>query len=182
MRRRVAACVTFLPRGVRNVTRTTFLTSAECRAATLSRMRRRICLAVGLVALAIPATGMAQSSSQAQYQGVAPETQLPVTGSGGGGSTNGGAGTAATGSTQSNGSNSATGGGRPVSGGNRDGAGSSSGGGATATPQTKVALPQASSSTSPLSGGDIVLVVLAAIGLTGLGLLLRRSTRRSPAV
>jgi cobalamin biosynthesis Mg chelatase CobN len=143
-------------------------------------MRRRICLAVGLVALAVPATGSAQSSSQAQYQGVAPETQLPVTGNGGGPGTGGGA--AATSGAQS----TATGGGRPVSGGNR-GAKATGGTKATGTAgatsaQPKVALPQASSSTSPLSGGDIVLVVLAAIGLTGLGLLLRRSTRRSPAV
>ncbi|HET8537193.1 MAG TPA: hypothetical protein VFL73_08455 [Solirubrobacteraceae bacterium] len=148
-------------------------------------MRRRICLAVGLVALSVPATGWAQSSSQAQYQGVAPETQLPVTGTGGGGSTNGGAGTAATGSTQSNNSNSdsATGGGRPVSGGNRGTSGAAGNGGPSATAtQPKVALPDASSSTSPFSGGDILWIVLAIAGLTGLGLLLRRTTRRSPAV
>jgi hypothetical protein len=146
-------------------------------------MRRRICLAVGLVALSVPATGWAQSSSQAQYQGVAPETQLPVTGTGGGGSTNGGAGTAATGSTQSNNSDSATGGGRPVSGGNRGTSGAAGNGGPSATAtQTKVALPDASSSTSPFSGGDILWIVLAIAGLTGLGLLLRRTTRRSPAV
>jgi hypothetical protein len=145
---------------------------------------------------------MAQSSSQAQYQGVAPETQLPVTGNGGGGtsgggngtavtgtggggSTNGGAGTAATGSTQSNNSNSdsATGGGRPVSGGNRGTSGAAGNGGPSATAtQPKVALPDASSSTSPFSGGDILWIVLAIAGLTGLGLLLRRTTRRSPAV
>jgi cobalamin biosynthesis Mg chelatase CobN len=146
-------------------------------------MRRRICLAVGLVALSVPASGWAQSSSQAQYQGVAPETQLPVTGTGGGGSTNGGAGTAATGSTQSNNSDSATGGGRPVSGGNRGTSGAAGNGGPSATAtQTKVALPDASSSTSPFSGGDILWIVLAIAGLTGLGLLLRRTTRRSPAV
>jgi hypothetical protein len=146
-------------------------------------MRRRICLAVGLVALSVPATGWAQSSSQAQYQGVAPETQLPVTGTGGGGSTNGGAGTAATGSTQSNNSDSATGGGRPVSGGNRGTSGAAGNGGPSATAtQPKVALPDASSSTSPFSGGDILWIVIAIAGLTGLGLLLRRTTRRSPAV
>jgi hypothetical protein len=147
-------------------------------------MRRRICLAIGLVALAVPASGWAQSSSQAQYQGVAPETQLPVTGTGGGGSTNGGAGTAVTGSgsTQSNGSNSATGGGRPVSGGNRGTSGAAGNGGPSATAaQPKVALPDASSSTSPFSGGDILWIVLAIAGLTGLGLLLRRTTRRSSA-
>ena len=146
-------------------------------------MRRRICLAVGLVALAVPATGSAQSSSQAQYQGVAPETQAPITGGGAGSGTSGGAGAVVTGGSQNGGSGSATGGGRPVSGKGRggNGAGSNGSNGGT-TAQTNVALPQASSSTSPLSGGDIVLVVLAAIGLTGLGLLLRRSTRRSPAV
>jgi hypothetical protein len=143
-------------------------------------MRRRICLAAGLVALSVPASGMAQSSSQAQYQGVAPETQLPVTGTGGGGGTASGAGVVTSGSsTLGNGSNSATGGGRPVSGGNRGGGGSASKGGAH---QTKVALPDASSSTSPFSGGDILWIVLAIAGLTGLGLLLRRTTHRSPAV
>jgi cobalamin biosynthesis Mg chelatase CobN len=145
-------------------------------------MRRRICLAVGLVALAVPATGSAQSSSQAQYQGVAPETQLPVTGNGGGPGTSGGGGAVVTGGSQSGGSGSATGGGRPVSGQGRGKNSAATGGGAGTAAQPKVALPQASGSTSPLSGGDIVLVVLAAIGLTGLGLLLRRSTRRSPAV
>jgi hypothetical protein len=123
---------------------------------------------------------MAQSSSQAQYQGVAPETQLPVTGTGGGGGTASGAGVVTSGgSTLGNGSNSATGGGRPVSGGNRGGGGSASNGGAH---QTKVALPDASSSTSPFSGSDILWIVLAIAGLTGLGLLLRRTTHRSPAV
>jgi cobalamin biosynthesis Mg chelatase CobN len=145
-------------------------------------MRRRICLAVGLVALAVPATGSAQSSSQAQYQGVAPETQLPVTGNGGGSGTSGGGGAVVTGGSQSGGSSSATGGGRPVSGQGRGKNGAATSGGTGTTAQPKVALPQASSSTSPLSGSDIVLIVLAAIGLTGLGLLLRRSTRRSPAV
>jgi hypothetical protein len=147
-------------------------------------MRRRICLAVGLVALSVPASGWAQSSSQAQYQGVAPETQLPVTGNGGGGTSGGGNGTAVTGGgTQSNGSSSATGGGRPVSGGNRGTSGAAGNGGPSATAtQTKVALPDASSSTSPFSGSDILWIVLAIAGLTGLGLLLRRTTRRSPAV
>jgi len=145
-------------------------------------MRRRICLAVGLVALAVPATGSAQSSSQAQYQGVAPETQLPVTGNGGGPGTSGGGGAVVTGGSQSGGSGSATGGGRPVSGQGRGKNSAAKTGGSNTIAQPKVALPQASSSTSPLSGGDIVLILLAAIGLTGLGLLLRRSTRRSPAV
>jgi hypothetical protein len=144
-------------------------------------MRRRICLVFGLVALAVPASGWAQSSSQAQYQGVAPETQLPVTGTGGGSGTSGGA-AAVPGGSQSNGSNQATGGGRPVSGGNRPGA---DGDVVTTTKHgdaTKVALPDASSSTSPFSGGDILWIVLAIAGLTGLGLLLRRTTHRSPAV
>jgi hypothetical protein len=146
-------------------------------------MRRRICLAIGLVALAVPASGMAQSSSQAQYQGVAPETQLPVTGTGGGGGTSGGAAVTGGGTVQSKGgSNTATGGGRPVSGGNGAGSGTSANGGGAATAQPRIALPSASSSTSPFSGGDFAWIVLAIIGLTGLGLLLRRTTRRSPAV
>ncbi|HET8536762.1 MAG TPA: hypothetical protein VFL73_06235 [Solirubrobacteraceae bacterium] len=145
-------------------------------------MRRRICLAVGLVALTVPASGWAQSSSQAQYQGVAPETQIPVTGNGGGNGTSGGAAVTGGGSAQSNGSNSATGGGRPVSGRDRGTSGAAGNGGAAATSQPKVALPDASSSTSPFSGGDILWIVIAIAGLTGLGLLLRRTTRRSPAV
>jgi hypothetical protein len=145
-------------------------------------MRRRICLAVGLVALSIPASGWAQSSSQAQYQGVAPETQLPVTGTGGGSGTSGGNGAAVTGGANQSGSNQATGGGRPVSGKDRGRNGSNANGGGAATSQPKVALPDASSSTSPFSGGDILWIVLAIAGLTGLGLLLRRTTHRSPAV
>ena len=147
-------------------------------------MRRRICLAVGLVALSVPASGWAQSSSQAQYQGVAPETQIPVTGNGGGATSGGGNGAAvSSGGTQGNGSNSATGGGRPVSGGNGGNSGAAGNGSTSGTAaQPKVALPDASSSTSPFSGGDILWIVLAIAGLTGLGLLLRRTTRRSPAV
>jgi hypothetical protein len=145
-------------------------------------MRRRICLAVGLVALSVPASGWAQSSSQAQYQGVAPETQLPVTGNGGAGTAGGGGVVTGGGTAQGNGSSSATGGGRPVSGGNRNSGGTSANGGGAATSQPKVALPDASSSTSPFSGRDILWIVLAIAGLTGLGLLLRRTTRRSPAV
>jgi cobalamin biosynthesis Mg chelatase CobN len=141
-------------------------------------MRRRICLAIGLVALSIPASGWAQSSSQAQYQGVAPETQLPVTGTGGGS----GNGAAVTGGVNQSGSNQATGGGRPVSGVGRGGNGSATNGAGSTASQTKVALPDASSSTSPFSGGDILWIVLAIAGLTGLGLLLRRTTHRSPAV
>ena len=143
-------------------------------------MRRRICLVFGLVALAVPASGWAQSSSQAQYQGVAPETQLPVTGTGGGSGTSGGA--TVTGGTNQSGSNQATGGGRPVSGVGRGGNGSATNRAGNAASQPKIALPDASSSTSPFSGGDILWIVLAIAGLTGLGLLLRRTTHRSPAV
>jgi hypothetical protein len=87
-----------------------------------------------------------------------------------------------TGGANGNGSNSATGGGRPVSGKDRGGSPAGSNGAGSTTAQTKAALPDASSATSPLSGGDILLIVLAALGLTGLGLLLRRATHRSPAV
>ena len=140
-------------------------------------MRRRICLAFGLVALTVPASGWAQSSSQAQYQGVAPETQIPVGGPGG----TAGSGGVVTSGGGSNGSQ-ATGGGRPVSGVGRGGNGASTNGSNGTASQTKVALPDASSSTSPFSGGDILWIVLAIAGLTGLGLLLRRTTHRSPAV
>jgi hypothetical protein len=69
-----------------------------------------------------------------------------------------------------------------VSGGNRGTSGAAGNGGPSATAaQPKVALPDASSSTSPFSGGDILWIVLAIAGLTGLGLLLRRTTRRSSA-
>src|SRR6478609_3479058 len=92
-------------------------------------MSRRICLLflAASFALAAPATSLAQSSSQAQYQGVAPETSTPVTGSGGspGGGTSSG-GNAATGT----GGSTATG-----TGGSTSGA-SGNGGGGSATPAT----------------------------------------------
>jgi hypothetical protein len=146
-------------------------------------MRRRICLAVGLVALAVPASGWAQSSSQAQYQGVAPETQVPITGGGG---PAGGGGAAVTGT---GGGTTATGGGRPTSGrptkatagkgGNSTSPTSTANRGGTKAPV--VSLPSASSSTSPFGGSDIVLIVLAVIGLVALGLVLRRGTRHTPS-
>jgi hypothetical protein len=71
-------------------------------------------------------------------------------------------------------------------GGTTDGSGGSSGGASTpasggtnAAPAVK--LPEASSDTSPFSSGDIVLIVVALAALAGLGLVLRRSTGRSPA-
>src|SRR5207248_2700187 len=124
-----------------------------------------ICLVVGLVALTVPASGWAQSSSQAQYQGVAPETQLPVTGSGSGGAggtvVTGGGGTQATGGSTAGGSSGTSG----ASG--NGGAGASNTGGAKG--HAPLATPSASSSTSPFSGGDILLIVLAAAGLVVLG-------------
>jgi hypothetical protein len=141
-------------------------------------MRRRICLVVGLAALAVPASGWAQSSSQAQYQGVAPETQIPVGGPGG---TAGSGGVVTSGG---GGGSHATGTGRPVSG-----AGSHPAGGDGTVLTTKkqgggttgLSLPSASSSTSPFGGGDIVLIVLAVVGLVALGLVLRRGTRHTPS-
>ena len=143
-------------------------------------MRRRICLAIGLVALTVPASGWAQSSSQAQYQGVAPETQIPVSGGGG---TTGGGGSAAT---PTGAGSTATGGGRPVSGVGRGGGGTAaappgSSSGSSGAQAPAVSLPSASTSTSPLGGSDILLVVLAIAACTGLGLLLRRTTHRAPA-
>jgi cobalamin biosynthesis Mg chelatase CobN len=147
-------------------------------------MSRRTCLPLlaASFALAVPSASLAQSSSQAQYQGVAPETQTPVTGSGniaGGGGTTGGS----AGSSDGSGSSATGTGGSSQTGGATSGASGNGGGGASAQESggTKaapaVSLPKASSDTSPFSGGDIVLVVVALAALAGLGLVLRRSTR-----
>src|SRR4051812_6130139 len=141
-------------------------------------MSRRICLAllVASFALGAPATSLAQSSSQAQYQGVAPETQTPVTGPGGGGASSGNA---------ANGGANGTGGTAAPNGGTSGASGN--GGGASAAPAgagqsaQEAVSPEASGDTGPFSSGDWVLIVLACAGLTGLGLLLRRATRREPA-
>jgi cobalamin biosynthesis Mg chelatase CobN len=145
-------------------------------------MSRRICLAllVASFALGAPATSLAQSSSQAQYQGVAPETQTPVTGPGGSGT---GGGNATNGGANGTGGTAATGGGTSGT----SGASGNGGGAATSTPAAgsaqsrPTASSQASSDTGPFSGGDFVLIVLACAGLAGLGLVLRRATRRDPA-
>jgi hypothetical protein len=146
-------------------------------------MSRRTCLPLlaASFALAAPSAGLAQSSSQAQYQGVAPETQTPVTGGGnvtggGGGTTGGSSGRGATGT----GGSGQTGGGTSGASGNGGGGASApASDGTNATPAVK--LPEASSDTSPFSGGDIVLIVVTLAALAGLGLALRRSTRRAPA-
>ena len=147
-------------------------------------MSRRICLLFLAVsfALAAPATSLAQSSSQAQYQGVAPETSTPVTGSGG---TPGG-GTAGT--TSSGGATTGTGGSTATAGkGTTSGASGNGGSGASAPASSgagqsgSVAVtPEATSDTAPFSGGDFVWIILACAGLAGLGFVLRRATR-SPA-
>src|SRR4051812_22109947 len=145
-------------------------------------MRRRICLPLlaASIALGAPAAGHAQSSSQAQYQGVAPETQTPVTGGGPGGN----------GTTAGNvaGGGKATGsGGTATSGGGTSGASGNGGGGASAPassagqPAQTVAAPKASRDTALFSGGDILLIVLGCLALAGLGIVLRRSTHREPA-
>jgi len=147
-------------------------------------MSRRICLLFLAVsfALAAPATSLAQSSSQAQYQGVAPETSTPVTGSGatpGGGSA---------GTTSSGGGTTGTGGSTATAGkGTTSGASGNGGSGASAPASSgagssaAVAVtPEASSDTAPFSGGDFVWIILACAGLAGLGFVLRRATR-SPA-
>src|SRR4051794_40807224 len=132
-------------------------------------MSRRICLLVVAVsfALAAPAATLAQSSSQAQYQGVAPETSTPVTGGGGtpgSGTTSGGAATGTGGSTQSQ------------TGGATSGASGNGGGGANAPAATgqftpPAVTPSGSSQTAPFSGGDWVWIVIALAALTGLGFL-----------
>src|SRR3954452_15950847 len=139
-------------------------------------MSRRICLAllVGSFALGAPATSLAQSSSQAQYQGVAPETQTPVTGPGGSGTAGGGAANGGTSGSNSTGGNATSG----ASGNGGGAATSTPAGGAQSQP---TASPEASSDTGPFSGGDFVLIVLACACLAGLGLVLRRATRRDPA-
>jgi cobalamin biosynthesis Mg chelatase CobN len=146
-------------------------------------MSRRICLPLlaASFALAVPSASLAQSSSQAQYQGVAPETQTPVTGGGnvtGGGGTSGGGtagGSSGTSATGTGGSAQTSGGTSGASGNGGGGASTPASGGTNAAPA--VALPKASSDTSPFSGGDIVLLVVALAALAGLGFVLRRSTR-----
>jgi hypothetical protein len=146
-------------------------------------MSRRICLLFLAVsfALAAPAASLAQSSSQAQYQGVAPETSTPVTGSGG---SPGAGGSAATTSNGSGTSATGTGGSNATGKGTTSGASGNGGSGASAPATTSggvtVVTPEASSDTAPFSGGDFVWIVLACAGLAGLGLALRRATR-SPA-
>jgi hypothetical protein len=135
-------------------------------------MSRRICLLVLAVsfALAAPAATFAQSSSQAQYQGVAPETSAPVTGSGGstgGGTTSSGTGGSQTGGTKSGGTTSGA-----------SGNGGGGGGGASAPQFSPPAVtPSASTQTAPFSGGDWIWIVIALAALTGLGFLLRYAMR-----
>ena len=142
-------------------------------------MSRRICLPLlaASFALLVPSASLAQSSSQAQYQGVAPETQTPVTGGGNvtgtGGRTTGGSGGAS--ATGTGGSTQTSGGTSGASGNGGGGASAPASAGTKAAPVVK--LPEASSDTSPFSGGDIVLVVVALAALAGLGIVLRRSTR-----
>jgi cobalamin biosynthesis Mg chelatase CobN len=143
-------------------------------------MSRRICLLFLAVsfALAAPAASLAQSSSQAQYQGVAPETSTPVSGSGG----TPGAGTNGTSSSGGSGGTSGTGG-STQSSGTTSGASGNGGGGANAPAATggqftpPAVTPNASSDTAPFSSGDWVWIVIALAALTGLGFLLRRATR-----
>src|SRR3954466_4577167 len=113
-------------------------------------MSRRICLAllVGSFALGAPATSLAQSSSQAQYQGVAPETQTPVTGPGGSATAGGSAADGGTSGSNSTGGTAASGG--------TSGASGNGGGAATSTPTRRAqahahAFPDGSSDTRPFS-------------------------------
>ena len=135
-------------------------------------MSRRICLLLlaASFALAAPAATFAQSSSQAQYQGVAPETSTPVTGSGGstgGGTTSSGTGGSQTGGTKSGGTTSGA-----------SGNGGGGGGGASAPQFSPPAVtPSASTQTAPFSGGDWIWIVIALAALTGLGFLLRYAMR-----
>jgi cobalamin biosynthesis Mg chelatase CobN len=143
-------------------------------------MSRRICLPllVTMIALAAPSASPAQTSSQAQYQGVAPETQTPVGGTGNGTNADSGGSAVSGGS----GGGPATGGGSAGSGGSAtsgaSGNGGTTGGTAAQGGSTAVAAtPSASSDTAPFSGGDWVWIVLACGGLAGLGFVLRRTTR-----
>src|SRR3954468_18353742 len=112
-------------------------------------MSRRTCLTtlVASLALAAPATSLAQSSSQAQYQGVAPETRIPVAGADNGtpggpaGTTSSGAATTTGAATPSGtGTSGASGNGGPLSG-------APAAGGAKSNPQ--IPAPSASSDTMP---------------------------------
>ena len=144
-------------------------------------MSRRICLLLlaASFALAAPAATFAQSSSQAQYQGVAPETSTPVTGGGGT------PGAGSTGTTSGSGGSSATGtGGSTATGGTTSGASGNGGSGANAPTASgggqftpPAVTPSASTDTAPFTGGDWVWIAIALACLVGLGLLLRRATR-----
>src|SRR3954454_18451586 len=117
-------------------------------------MSRRICLLLvtASFALTAPAKGLAQSSSQAQYQGVAPETSLPVTGSGGTpGNTSGGSATPSSGATGSGGSNATGGSTSGASGNGGTGAGAPTASGGSASGGIAVT-PHATSDTAPFSG------------------------------
>jgi hypothetical protein len=152
-------------------------------------MSRRICLAflVASFALGAPTASLAQSSSQAQYQGVAPETQVPSAGGGNGTAGSGGSGVSGTGVTSSGATKSSGGGGKSAAGSANSGATGNGGSTGTATgssgsqPAPAIAAPSASRATTPFSGGDIALIVLACAGMVGLGIVLRRTTRRDPA-
>jgi cobalamin biosynthesis Mg chelatase CobN len=150
-------------------------------------MSRRICLPVLVASFALgaPAASLAQSSSQAQYQGVAPDTQI-ANGAGNGGGTSGGTGSAS--GTNASGNGGATNG-AGTSSSSSGSSGASGNGGSTGTAAgsggagsgSVSASPAASSDTTPFSGGDIALILLACAGLIGLGVVLRRTTRREPA-
>ena len=144
-------------------------------------MSRRICLLAASLAFAAPAASLAQSSSQAQYQGVAPETSTPVTGSGGsnGAGSNGTTPSGTGGSATGTGGSSQPGGSGSTSGasGNGGGSGGANVSGATGGQFTPPAVSNASTSTAPFSGGDWVWIVIALAALVGLGFLLRRATR-----
>jgi hypothetical protein len=143
-------------------------------------MSRRTCLIslAASFALAAPATSLAQSSSQAQYQGVAPETRIPVAGGGNGnGTPNGPSGTTSSGAATTNGATKSSGS-SGTSGASGNGGplnGVPVAGGAKSTPH--IPAPSASSDTMPFTSSDIVLLVLAVVAMAGLGILLRRSTR-----
>src|SRR6478609_881715 len=140
-------------------------------------MSRRICLPLVVVfALVAPATSLAQSSSQAQYQGVAPETSTPVTGSGG--STGGGTTSSGGSGTTSSGTGGSTQTGGAKGSGTTSGASGNGGGGASAPQFSPPAVtPSASTQTAPFSSGDWIWIVIALAALTGLGFLLRYAMR-----
>ncbi|HUR85605.1 MAG TPA: hypothetical protein VMY78_09685 [Solirubrobacteraceae bacterium] len=137
------------------------------------RSRFLLALLVGLLAVAaLPAAGLAQTAGQIEYGGVAAasETSPPAT-----------AGTTA-GTTAGAGVLGETAESDPGASGS-GAAGESTGSGSGTAPSGSAAQVAADTSdgTLPFTGRDLLLMLVAGLGLVGIGVALRTATRQSPA-